>query len=111
MKKTKANTKKLLAAISVSIFSLAVCFSGVYAWFTTRTTAKSESTSFKVYAKNCQINELNLYKFEYGSSTYEGFVIPDFIDLTKGKVTKYTHNGTDFVDSSSNTVEIFFPRA
>lgn len=106
MKKIGSNLKKIFAATSVSIFSLVVCFAGVYAWFTTNTHVDSTSDNFKVFASDCEIAEFNLYKFEYGSSTYEGFTITEFIDLTKGKVVKYSYNESsgDFVDTLSNTV-------
>ena len=82
MKKIGSNMKKIFAATSVSIFSLVVCFAGVYAWFTTNTHVDSTSDNFKVFASDCEIAEFNLYKFEYGSSTYEGFTITSKSEIT-----------------------------
>lgn len=81
MKILKSKKMKIVTAVSVTLFSLLTCFTGVFAWFVVTGIANNESSNFNVITDPNIMNfELSLYKYDYdekaGYRLYEND--PDF---------------------------------
>ena len=93
----KSNCKKLIttiAAISVTFFSLCSCVIAAVAWFSVANQAKTEGETFKVIASGdggCEIDEVNLYKFNYTPLVIGSKHTFDYLTPWTGDVSKYLY--------------------
>ena len=67
MKKKLLGRKNLniIAATSLSIFSLLAVFTGAYAWFVSKLNQSPESASFDIYHDDSAITTLSCYAIKY----------------------------------------------
>lgn len=88
MKRLDAKTKKIIAATSVTIFSLLALTLGTFAWFASSLVAQTTNDEFQVVITGgCKIESINLYKFIYPKSTIgDGY---DYLKPQLGRVDKY----------------------
>lgn len=91
MKRLDAKTKKIIAATSVTIFSLLALTLGTFAWFASSLVAQTTNDEFQVVTVGgCKIDSVNLYKFIYPDSTViQGY---DYLKPENGRVDKYAFN-------------------
>lgn len=91
MKRLDAKTKKIIAATSVTIFSLLALTLGTFAWFASSLVAQTTNDEFQVVnVGGCKIDSVNLYKFIYPDSTIiQGY---DYLKPENGRVEKYAFN-------------------
>lgn len=95
MKRTKKNIFTVIAASSVTFFSLASCVIAVIAWFSFAQQAHATGETFRVEAANdsgCEIGDINLYKFNYSTLTVGQEVILNYADPALGNVGKYLYD-------------------
>lgn len=113
----KANRKKtltLVAASTVAIFSLAAVCGGAYAWFSLSITSQIAASSFAVVNSGvCDLEGIELYKFNYHSETYgtgdNTFIAVDYLNPETGEVGHYNYNkeeGSFGYEESSEWVEV-----
>lgn len=65
------NTKlKIVAATSIAIFSLAVCFTGVFAWFESKVVSEENADKFNIIAMNDVTisDEYKIYEYDFDKS-------------------------------------------
>lgn len=94
MKKTVINAKKIIAATSVTIFSLLAAMTGTYAWFVTRLSTSSSTEGFEIHgSEGYSIANVKLYKFLYDYNEILGEF--DYMYPPKGTVEKYTFDTSE----------------
>ena len=95
MKKLGRNSIKVIAATSVTVFSLLSCLSAVIAWFSVIDYAQNGGGGFNVKNSACEVENVNLYKFNYGHMEIDGDQFVDYLAPEKGEVGKYEYNSTE----------------
>ena len=90
--KTKGKLNmKLVAACSVTIFSLMAVFSGAYSWFQVIMKRQASTNSFAVVnIGSCDLYSMDLYKFNYAVHQYGNSTVVDYFTPASGSVNKYT---------------------
>lgn len=92
----KKPSVRIAAATMVAIFSLAAAISGSLAWYAANSgmAVTGMAVSVKV-SGSCGLAEMNLYKFEYGSTFYGDFETIDYLTPETGTVNLYDYNDED----------------
>lgn len=89
--KTKRNTLKIISATSMTVFSLAVVFVAILAWFAMNEKVTTTGAGVKVGTFGCELADLHLYKFDYPAiEGAEEFI--DFLHPENGEVNRYEYN-------------------
>lgn len=90
--------KKTIRLITLNvmfvIFSLASAFTGTYAWFNATRNAAAAAESFSIINRECTIESVTLYKFEYKSYVVDSVVYYDYISPSEGRVETYSFDFT-----------------
>lgn len=106
--KRKTSTKlKIIGATATALFSLFSLFTGTLAWFASNASATATGMSIAVVAdSSCQIDAVNLYKFEYPENTFGTGRELDYQSPQDGSVSKYTYEAqTGFGVDSMNVYD------
>ena len=114
MKVNRKKTLTLVAASTVAIFSLAAVFGGAYAWFTLTMQTTLTASQFAVVNNGvCDLEGIELYKFNYHQETYgtgeNEFIAIDYLNPETGSVGHYNYNDTEGsfgYEESSEWVEV-----
>ena len=94
MKKPSKTTTKIIAAMSVTIFSIFAFVVGTFAWFSGLMKYESNEEDFEVtLLGDCQLEDVALYKFIYPPSLIgTGY---DYLAPERGNVMRFTYNFTE----------------
>ncbi len=93
MSKMNSKTKKIIAATSVTIFSLLTLTLGAFAWFASSLSHIQNDIDFQVTSLgDCSLADIELYKFIYPVNAVTGDY--DYLDPEHGHVNKYEFNDT-----------------
>ena len=101
MENSLRNKLKIIASISLCVFSTISVFSGVLAWFTARRVQDPDSDSMKVVNPTGVFKQLTIHKWIKASSTSSNYVFnstPDIILKNDG------NNNALFYDNSGNQI-------
>ena len=114
MKKAGKNLLTIIAASTVTFFSLASCVIAVVAWFSLSNQSNVNGNSMRVATAEdgCDIGEISLIKFNYHEETHGSgineFITIDYLNPATGEVKKYGFN--DEYNHFGETVdEAFIP--
>ena len=107
MKTTGKKNFRLVAAVSVAIFSLLAVIGGSYSWFTIQVQTSINPSSFTVVnVGTCDLYSIELYKFNYTQHQFGTEVVTDYSAPETGTVDEYTFDKTrnqfGYLDESSN---------
>ena len=105
MKKTSKSMKKIIAATSVTIFSLAVTFVGAYAWFASNQQTSVGDGQVYVVSKSAKIQSLKLIKFDYDVKTIGGSDFVDYLNPQNGEAYTYIYD-EDFDSGNGGFVKL-----
>ena len=100
----------IIAGSTVTFFSLCSCVIAVIAWFSFANQSKANGESVMVKASNdsgCEIEYVNLYKFNYSTLTAGNETIVNYAFPASGEVCKYLYDEgftKKYVYDSENTV-------
>ena len=105
-KKISTRTRRIIAATSVTIFSLLTAVSGTFAWFAATMQSSITAQEFKVVriSDGAGLESVNLIKFEYPINAHTHK--PDYSNGQDGEVRRYTLENNEFVDGEGNTTSV-----
>ena len=93
MKKKTFARFKIVAATMVAVFSLFSAVVGTYAWFNSSSSVTVTGGNFEVYvAGSCELDNVRLIKFDYGTTTYGSFETIDWLTPETGHVNSYDYD-------------------
>ena len=90
----------LVAAGTVAIFSLGAAVGGAFAWFSMSIQTSMVASQFAVVNSGvCDLEGIELYKFNYHQETYgtgeNEFIAIDYLNPETGSVGHYNYNETE----------------
>ena len=96
---------KIVGATASAIFSLFAAFTASYAWFASQNTVTATGMSVSVSSQHVSLENVSLYKFNYGTTVYESFTVVDYLDPSEGSVNKYDYDeeSGNYLDAGSHS--------
>ena len=94
MKRLNASIRsklKVVAATATAIFSLTSVFISTLAWFNSNALVNISGMGVSVVTSNCNIEGVNLYKFEYAENTFGTGRELDYFSPQDGAVNRYPY--------------------
>ena len=107
MKKMNRKLKtrlRIVGATASTVFTLFTAFTATYAWFASQSTATATGMNVSVFSQHVSLENVSLYKFNYGTTVYESFTVVDYLDPSEGTVDKYSYDeeSGNYLDENDN---------